>query len=105
MHAPDPAAAVARYHCIQQLRAQLTQLVSSSAEQRDMLDRVLEEALRVADAIERELKRRAPGIDQKVGESCTTRPPWPGCTSPMPSREQVFNTAREAASRHRPESV
>jgi hypothetical protein len=69
MHAPNPTAGE-RYHRIQQLCAQLRQLVSSSAEQRGTLDRVLEEALRVADEIKRELKRRARAVEQEVGESC-----------------------------------
>jgi ribosomal 50S subunit-associated protein YjgA (DUF615 family) len=52
MHSDDQADAV-RLHRIQQLCAQLTELVTSSAEQRRALDELLAEALALAERIKR----------------------------------------------------
>jgi hypothetical protein len=90
MHLPNPPAAE-RYRRIQQLCTQLRQLVSSSAEQRGALDQLLEEALRVADEISRELDRRARAAEQKVSERSVERTLLDSVSSPQSSREQLIS--------------
>jgi hypothetical protein len=90
MHAPDPTAAE-RYHRIDQLCAQLRQLVSSSAEQRGTLDRLLEEALRVADEIQRELRGRAYAVEQRWVKTAATEHRR-GAAGPLSIREQPINS-------------